>query len=90
MTKSVPSWLLSFLIINVLYIFFKDVVFYSVFVMLYSTIIYLKIKNKSPFLMIEVLIFIINAILISIQNGCSCLVGSIEWATNLRIKRIGN
>ena len=33
---------------------------------------------------------IINAILISIQNGCSCLVGSIEWATNLRIKRRGN
>lgn len=66
MAKSVPTWLLSFLIINILYIFFKDVVFYSVFILLYSSIIYLKIKNKSAFIMLEVLVFALNLIILVI------------------------
>ena len=65
-TKSVPTWLLSFLFVNVLYIFFKDVVFYFVFILLYSTILYLKIKNKSSFIMLEVLVFTLNLIILII------------------------
>lgn len=66
--KKIPIWLLSFLFVNILYMFFKDFVFYSVSLVLIASFIIMKLKNKSSFLVIELIIsalfLIINAICI--------------------------
>lgn len=66
--KKIPIWLLSFLFVNILYMFFKDFVFYSVSLALIGSFIIMKLKNKSSFLVIELIIsalfLIINAICI--------------------------
>lgn len=66
--KKIPIWLLSFLFVNILYMFFKDFVFYSVSLVLIASFIIMKLKNKSSFLVIELIIsalfLIINVICI--------------------------
>ena len=66
--KKIPIWLLSFLFVNILFMFFKDFVFYSVSLALIASFIIMKLKNKSSFLVIELIIsalfLIINAICI--------------------------
>ena len=65
-SKVIPIWLLSFLFINILYIIFKDVVFYSLSIVLFAFIIYLKIKNKAHFIMLELIIFAISIVILII------------------------
>jgi hypothetical protein len=64
--KAMPIWLLSFLFVNILYIFFKDTVFYGISILLFSTILYIKIKNKSPFIMLELIILLISIVILLI------------------------
>lgn len=65
--KRIPLWLLSFLIINILYLIFKDVVYYLAFFIVIGSIILIKIKRNRKFVVFEIIVFVLYAILFVIS-----------------------
>ena len=83
--NSVPIWLLSFLFVNILYMFFKDVVFYSVYLALVLMISYVKYKNKSPYIVLELIIFIVYTFLMVV-----CIINRDQIVLKLIIMNLGS
>ncbi len=83
--NSMPIWLLSFLIVNILYLFFKDVVFYGIYILLILLISYIKYKNKSPYIVLELVIFIVYTILILI-----CIINKDQIVLKIIIMNLGS
>lgn len=83
--NSVPIWLLSFLIVNILYLFFKDVVFYGIYILLILLISYIKYKNKSPYIVLELVIFIVYTILMLI-----CIINKDQIVLKIIIMNLGS
>lgn len=64
--KKIPIWLLSFLFVNILYMIFKDFVFYFVSITVIVSFILMKVKNKSSFIILELIICVVYFILFAI------------------------
>lgn len=65
--KRIPLWLLSFLFINVLYLIFKDIVYYLAFFIVIGSVFLIKFKRKRKFVVFEIIVFILYAILFVIS-----------------------